>query len=68
MPRTSGFVIKIMKEENDVTHILLECLSILASFVFIEMSDSSLCDDLTTPDLLMKSPKLVPQLVVRLSP
>jgi len=33
-PGTSSFVIKIMKEENDVTHILPECLNILASFLF----------------------------------
>jgi hypothetical protein len=64
---TTGSMVKIMKEENDVTHILPECLNILAYPVFFELSYSSSNDNLKTPILLMKSPKSILQLVVRLS-
>jgi len=36
MLRTTNFVVKIVKEENNITHTLLECSDALTSFVFIE--------------------------------
>jgi hypothetical protein len=36
MSRITCFVVKIVREENNITHTLLECLDALASFVFIE--------------------------------
>jgi hypothetical protein len=56
MPITS-YVVKIVKQENDVTHILLRCLNVLASFVFIEPFDSSSNDNLIAPPT--KSPKKI---------
>jgi hypothetical protein len=60
MSRTIGFVIKIVKEENNITHTFPEYSDAFASFVFIELSNSSSSDDLTTPILLTESPKLIP--------
>jgi hypothetical protein len=63
-----GFVVKIVKEENDVTNILPQCSNVFTSFVFIELFNSSSSDDLTTLVLLTKSPKSILQLATWLSP
>jgi hypothetical protein len=57
-----GFMVKIVKEENDVTNTLPQCSNVLTSSVFIELSNSSSSDNLTTLALLTKSPKSIPQL------
>ncbi len=47
MARTAGFVVKIMKQELEVDDILLQCSNVLTSFISIELSNSSSCEDLT---------------------
>jgi hypothetical protein len=42
------FVVKIVKEENDVTNTFPQCLNVFTSSVFIELSNSSSSGDLTT--------------------
>jgi hypothetical protein len=52
----TSYVVKIVKQKNDDTHILLRCLDVFASFVFIEPFDSSSDDNLIAPPST-KSPK-----------
>jgi hypothetical protein len=65
-PRTIGFLVKIVKQENDVTHTLLQCSNAFTFFIFIELFGFSLGDNFTTFFSLMKSPKKFPQLAVQL--
>ncbi len=55
MPKSIGYVVKIVKDEHEVIDILLQCLDIFAFFVFIELCDSSSCDDLAPCGFSMKS-------------
>jgi hypothetical protein len=52
---TASFVVKIVKDEHKVLNIFPQCLDIVASFVFIELFDFSLGDDLTLNGSLMRS-------------
>jgi hypothetical protein len=54
-PRIASCLVKIVKEEHKVLNTLLQCWNTLASFVFIELSNSSLCDNLTPLPFSMKS-------------
>jgi hypothetical protein len=60
---TTILVVKIVKNGNNSTHTLLECIDVLAFSIFIELSDSFSNDDLIAITLSMKSPKSIPQLV-----
>jgi hypothetical protein len=55
MPRIVGFVVKIVKDEHEVFDTLLQFSYAFASSVFIELSNSSLNDDLTLNGSLMRS-------------
>jgi hypothetical protein len=48
------FVVKIVKDDNEVLDIFPQCLDIVASFVFIELFDSSSSDALTLNGFSMK--------------
>jgi cell fate (sporulation/competence/biofilm development) regulator YlbF (YheA/YmcA/DUF963 family) len=65
---TTSYVVKFMKQENDVSHIFLQCSNILTSPIFIELFDSSSSEDLIAPPSLTKSPKTIPQSTTQLSP
>jgi hypothetical protein len=56
-PRTKGYVVKIVKNEHKVLNIFFPCSNALASFIFIELSDFSLGEDLTSDGSLMRSLK-----------
>ncbi len=47
MAGTVGFMVKIMKQELQVDDTFLQCYDVLAFFVFIELYDFSLNEDLT---------------------
>jgi hypothetical protein len=53
---TTSFVFKIVKDEHEVFDTLLQYLDVSASFVFIELSNFSSSDDLTSGESSMKSP------------
>jgi len=55
MARTASFVVKIVKQELEVDNTLPQCSNVLTSFISIELSNSSSCEDLT---LLPSSTKL----------
>jgi hypothetical protein len=57
--RIAGFVIKIVKQELEGDNIFPQCYDVFASFIFIELSDSSSSDNLTPFPLLMKLPKII---------
>jgi hypothetical protein len=61
-------MVKIVNEENNITHTLLECLEALAFSVFIELSNLESNDNLIALTLSKKTPKSIPQLVDRVSP
>jgi hypothetical protein len=63
-----AFVVKIVNQETDINHIFLQCSNVLAFFVFIELSNSSSCDDLTPFPSSTKSPKTIFQYATPLSP
>jgi hypothetical protein len=56
MPRTTCSIVKIVKDKHKVMDILPQCLDTLASFVVIELFDSSSGDNLTPLLSLFKSP------------
>jgi len=58
---TTGSMVKIVKQEHKASDTLLRCLNTLASFVFIELSNFSLGDNLMSLFLLMKSPNWILQ-------
>ncbi len=47
MAGTAGFVVKTMKQELKVDNTLPQCFDALASFTFIELSNSFTSEDLT---------------------
>ncbi len=47
MARIVDFVVKIVKQELEVDDTLPQCSNVLTSFISIELSDSSSCEDLT---------------------
>ncbi len=47
MAGTAGFVVKTMKQELKVDNALPQCFDALASFTFVELSDSFAGEDLT---------------------
>jgi hypothetical protein len=53
----AGFVVKTMKQEFEVDNTLPQCFDVIASSVFIELSNSSSGEDLTPLPLLMKLTK-----------
>jgi hypothetical protein len=55
--RTTSFVVKNVKHELKVDDTLFQCHDVLTSFIFIELSNSSLGEDLTPLPLLMESSK-----------
>lgn len=61
-------MVKIVNEENNITHTLLECLDALAFLVFIELSNLESNDNLIAFTLSKKTPKSIPQLVDQVSP
>jgi hypothetical protein len=52
--KTTGFMVKIMKQKLEVDNTLLQCSNVIMSYVFIELSDSLACEDLTPPPSSMK--------------
>jgi hypothetical protein len=60
-------MVKIVKQETNVSHIFLQCSNVLAFFVFIELINSSLGDDFTPLPLSTKSPKTILQSATPLS-
>jgi len=58
---TIGYVVKIVKDEYEVSNILPQCSDVLASFVVIELSYSSSSDDLTPLPSFIKSPIVISQ-------
>jgi hypothetical protein len=54
MARIAGFVVKIVKQELEVDDTLPQCSNVLTSFISIELSDSSSCEDLTPLPSLTK--------------
>ncbi len=64
----TSFVVKIVKQKTNVSHIFLQCSNALAFFVFIELCNSSLGDDFTPLPSSTKSPKKILQSATPLSP
>jgi len=58
---TIGYVVKIVKDEYEVSNILPPCLDALTSFVVIELFYSSSSDDLTPLPSLIKSSIVISQ-------
>jgi hypothetical protein len=52
-----GSVVKIVKQKIKIGHTFPQCFDPLSSFIFMELSDSSMGEDLTTPLSLTKSLK-----------
>jgi hypothetical protein len=61
MPTIVGSMVKIVKEEQKVCDIFAQCSNALASFVFIQLSNSSTSDNFTPLFLSRKSSKEIPQ-------
>jgi hypothetical protein len=55
--RTTSFVVKNVKQEFKIDNTLLQSFNVITSFIFIELFDSSLGEDLTPLPLLMESSK-----------
>jgi hypothetical protein len=55
MPKTTSFLVKIVKEEHKIPNTLPQCSYVLAFFFFIELFDFSLDDDLTFFPFSLKS-------------
>jgi hypothetical protein len=64
MPRTISYVVKIVKDEHELFNIIPHCLDTLAFSIFIELSYSSVGDDLTFNGFFMKSPITISQCIV----
>jgi hypothetical protein len=64
----TSYVVKFVKQENDVSHTFFQCSNVLTSSVFIELFDYSSSEDLIAPPSLIKSPKAIPQSTTQLSP
>ncbi len=55
--RTTSFVVKNVKQEFKIDNTLLQSFNVITSFIFIELFDSSLGEDLTPLPSLMESSK-----------
>jgi len=57
MAKIASYMVKIMKQELKIDDIFPQCSNVLASFFFIELSNSSLGEDLTPLPLSTKLSK-----------
>jgi hypothetical protein len=55
--KTTSFVVKNVKQEFKIDNTLLQSFNVITSFIFIELFDSSLGEDLTPLPSLMESSK-----------
>jgi hypothetical protein len=55
MPGTTHSIVKIVKDKHEILNTLPQCLDIHASFIFIELTNSSSSDNLTLDGTSMKS-------------
>ncbi len=64
---TASSMVKTMKQELKIDDIVPQCSNALVSFIFIELYNSSTCEDLTPPPLSTKSLKGIFQFKASLS-